>query len=91
MIIVRLKSRFAASLLARARQSSRKVGNGYFLGRKYPRIAWAKLNGIFNRTMTFRRDADVVVTHGEWNKYELMNKKIEKIENPKMNLHAHIT
>ena len=28
------------------------------------KLKWSKLNGIFNRTMGLRRDADIVVSHG---------------------------
>ena len=28
---------------------------------RYPVIDWTRLKGIFNRTMTFRRDSDIVV------------------------------
>ena len=31
---------------------------------RYPPINWHKINGVFNRTMTFRADSDVVVRHG---------------------------
>ena len=28
---------------------------------KHPLIDWKRLNGVFNRTMSFRADADIVV------------------------------
>ena len=38
------------------------------LGGKYPAIDWTRLEGVFNRTLSFRRDADVTVSHGYWEK-----------------------
>ena len=32
-----------------------------FYSCRYPPIDWHRINGVFNRTMTFRRDSDVVV------------------------------
>ena len=40
------------------------MGNKFQLGAKYPPINWEKLNGIFNRTLGFRNDADAIVRHG---------------------------
>ena len=34
------------------------------LGAKYPAINWTLIDGIFNRTISFRKDADVTVKHG---------------------------
>ena len=31
---------------------------------RHPPINWQKINSVFNRTMTFRKDSDVVVRHG---------------------------
>ena len=31
---------------------------------RHPPINWQKINSVFNRTMSFRRDSDVVVRHG---------------------------
>jgi len=31
---------------------------------RYPPINWHKINHVFNRTMTFRKDSDVTVRHG---------------------------
>ena len=34
------------------------------LGAKYPAINWTLIDGVFNRTFSFRKDADVTVKHG---------------------------
>ena len=44
------------------------MGNKFQLGAKYPPINWEKLNGIFNRTLGFRNDADAIVRHGYYEK-----------------------
>ena len=31
---------------------------------RHPPINWQKINSVFNRTMSFRKDSDVVVRHG---------------------------
>ena len=56
----------ATNVRRRSRSSSRKVGKSYRMGRRYPPIEWARLGGLFNRTLSFRSDADAVVTHGDF-------------------------
>ena len=56
----------------RARRSSRQVGNKFQLGARYPPINWGSLSGIFNRTFSFREDADAIVQHGY---FEKLNEK----------------
>ena len=48
---------------------------------KYPPINWHRINGMFNRTMTFREDSDVVVRHGfiEKRKEPLSDEEMAKI------------
>ena len=52
----------------RSRRSSKSVGERFQLGAKYPAINWAELEGVFNRTFSFRRDADASVSHGYFEK-----------------------
>ena len=52
----------------RSRRSSKSVGSRFQLGGKYPAINWTELEGVFNRTFSFRRDADVSVSHGYFEK-----------------------
>ena len=52
----------------RSRRSSKSVGSSFQLGGKYPAINWTALEGVFNRTFSFRRDADVSVRHGYFEK-----------------------
>ena len=40
-------------------------------GGRPPPINWQKINSVFNRTMTFRKDSDVVVRHGYVEKRQL--------------------
>ena len=49
---------------SRSRRSSKQVGESFRLGSKYPTINWTLIDGTFNRTFSFRRDADAVVKHG---------------------------
>ena len=49
---------------SRSRRSSKQVGASFRLGSKYPTINWTLIDGTFNRTFSFRRDADAVVNHG---------------------------
>ena len=44
------------------------MGTKFQLGGKYPAINWTQLEGVFNRTLSFRRDADVTVSHGYFEK-----------------------
>lgn len=54
-----------SSVFIRSRKSSRQVGDYAFrLGAKYPPINWTKIDGLFNRTFSFRSDADASVHHG---------------------------
>ena len=54
----------ATNVRIRSRRSSKSVGDKFQLGAKYPAINWSELNGVFNRTFSFRRDADATVSHG---------------------------
>jgi len=58
----------ATNVRMRSRRSSKQVGNKFQLGAKYPPINWKNLDGIFNRTFSFRHDADAVVRHGYFEK-----------------------
>ena len=55
-------------MLIRSRRSSKSVGDRFQLGAKYPAINWTEMNGVFNRTFSFRRDADATVSHGFYEK-----------------------
>merc|ERR1719270_365035 len=48
---------------------------------RYPPINWHRINGVFNRTMSFRLDSDVVVRHGyiEKRSEPLTNKQVSSI------------
>ena len=52
--------------ICRSRKSSRQVGETFKLGAKYPAIDWTLIDGTFNRTLSFRKDADATVQHGYW-------------------------
>ena len=42
------------------------MGETFKLGAKYPAIDWTLIDGTFNRTLSFRKDADATVQHGYW-------------------------